>query len=114
MTRRPPWLLPNLTAEQRAGAFFPEIGMQGDVGDLAAAFSRHAKDAVWNSETKEHLRRAILLLDCALPYFEAQARREANNYDGSGLRPITCRERLKSVQQMVRVIGPTVGYDDAT
>ena len=46
MTRPTPWLEAGLTAEQRAAAFFPEIGMQGDPGDLAEAFRQHAKDAV--------------------------------------------------------------------
>lgn len=86
--------------------------MRGDVGDLAAAFDSHAKDAIQNSDLKEHLRKSILLLDCALPYFEAQARRERSSYDGSGLREITCQERLKAVRNMIDVIGPTVGYGD--
>lgn len=113
MTRPAPWLSRHLTAEQRAAAFFPEIGMQGDVGDLAEAFKRHAEDAIWNSDLKGQLRKAILLLDCALPHFEIQARREREHYDGSGLREITCQERLKAVKNMVHKVGPTVGYDDA-
>jgi|GEM_PF-4376384 len=61
-------------------------------------------------DLKENLFKAILLLDCALPHFERQARREADGYDGSGLRKITCRERLKSVKEMIHDVGQTVGY----
>ena len=114
MNRSAPWLSRHLTAEQRAAAFFPEIGMQGDVGDLAEAFERHAEDALWNSDMKEHLRKAIMLLDCALPHFVMQARREQEYGEGERLRPITCQERLKAVQHMIRVVGPTVGYDQST
>lgn len=109
-TRPSPWCKPFLTAEQRAAAFFPEVGMQGDAGDLAEAFHCHAADAVHNSDVRENLRKAIMLLDCALPHFEIQARREAEAGAGLALRPITCQERLKAVRHMIRVIGPTVGY----
>ena len=111
--RQAPWLARHLTANQRAAAFFPEVGMRGDVSDLAQAFERHAEDVLWNSDLKENLRKAIMLLDCALPAFEAEARQERRDYDGGGLRPITCQERLKAVKEMIQKVGPTVGYDDA-
>ncbi|GAB4508193.1 MAG: hypothetical protein Tsb0020_55950 [Haliangiales bacterium] len=115
MSGRAPWLARHLTAEQRAAAFFPEAGMKGDAGDLAQAFERHAEDALWDSDIKENLRKAIMLLDCALPHFAIQARREAeHNRTGGGLREITCQQRLAVVTDMIRRVGPTVGYVDET
>jgi hypothetical protein len=108
-----PWLTPHLTAEQRAAAFFSEVGMRGDVGDLAEAFERHAQDAIWNSDLKENLRKAILLLDVAMPHFERVAMLEAGGGQGSPLRQVTCQKRLEAVQDMVKRVGPTVGYDNA-
>lgn len=68
------------------------------------------------TEDQEKLRKAILLLDCALPFFVNEAKREERRYDGSGLREVTCKNRLKSVRHMINNVGPSVGYyphDDA-
>ena len=46
MSRPAPWLAPGLNEFQRAAAFFPEIGMQGDPADLAEAFRVHAAELV--------------------------------------------------------------------
>jgi protein subunit release factor B len=63
-----------------------------------------------DNKMKDELRNAILLLDCALMYFEREARREAASNENATLRQITWRERLKSVERMVFEIGPKVGY----
>lgn len=64
-----------------------------------------------HDDTTEQLRRAIMLLDCALPHFHRQAEAEKrHNASGGGLRQITCQERLTAVRDMIENVGPTVGY----
>jgi hypothetical protein len=55
-----PWAKPNLSAYQRAAAFFPEIGMRGDVGDLAEAFIAHEKQVRQEliEDVTQHLQKA--------------------------------------------------------
>lgn len=61
---------------------------------------------------REALRKAILLLDAGLPLYEREAARERRNYDGSGLREITCQQRAEVVRELIEKVGPEVGYHD--
>lgn len=63
------------------------------------------------TDNNEQLRKAILLLDCAVPYFERAAQAEIRKHEREGgLREITCQQRLESVRKMIRDVGPQVGY----
>jgi len=54
-----------------------------------------------------------MLLDVALPHFKRTAMIEAGGAQGSPLRQVTCQKRLETVEDMIKRVGPTVGYDDA-
>ncbi|MFP4044827.1 MAG: hypothetical protein ACLFTP_09720 [Rhodosalinus sp.] len=68
-------------------------------------------DTLTDDDLREHLRKAILLLDAGLPLFEmqAQAERRRNAAEG-GLREITCQQRVQAVRDLIEVVGPEVGY----
>lgn len=63
-------------------------------------------------ETRENLLKAIMLLDCALPYFEKAAQAEKRRPPQGRLKEITCQRRLEAVREMIKEVGPTVGYEE--
>ena len=64
-----------------------------------------------NEEARESLRKAIMLLDCAMPYFQREAANEkAKSVNAYGLKEITKQQRLEAVEEMIDEIGPLVGY----
>ena len=64
-----------------------------------------------NESREEQLRKAIMLLDCALPWFERAAAQEKAAERMSVLKKITHQERYRAVFQMLHEVGPTVGYE---
>lgn len=65
-------------------------------------------------ELEEHLRKAILLLDCAMPHFDREVRaEERRNIDAYGLKEVTNKQRREAVVEMIREVGPLVGYSEA-
>ena len=64
-----------------------------------------------NEPREVQLRKAIMLLDCALPWFERAAVKEKAAYSNSALKKITHQERYRAVCQMLHEVGPTVGYE---
>ena len=64
-----------------------------------------------NEPRETQLLKAIMLLDCAVPYFQRAAASEKAAYGGGTLRQITHQERLNAVQELIRDVGPAVGYE---
>lgn len=63
-------------------------------------------------DLRDHLFRAILLLDAGLPLYEMQAQKEKRrNETEGGLREITCQQRAEAVRDLIREVGPEVGYE---
>lgn len=91
-----------LTVIERAACIAAARGAR-----IRAARQKPAEDPAMTTRTAETLQLAATLLDCAMPHFVRQARaEERRNAHATGLREVTCRNRLAAAREIVDKFAP--------